>query len=172
MSAIASQGAAAYGYAQGYKDRLAAAGMQFHTEVFFLAVDAIAAAAGAALAAGATRIVSLRISQEADFVVEKIMEFSADDADAVTPQAAGYRVQIFDNATNRALSNLPVPKSCAAGTAQRPMLIKPRLFRRNSDVSLIFTADTFNAAALDRLFFVMMGYKIFDPNALNLNSPQ
>jgi hypothetical protein len=155
----------------GYKDALAAAGLEFHTEVFDLSVDPIASS-GANMAAGATVIAVVRVSQEADFVCEKFMEFCVDTADQADPDDVGYRVQIFDNATNRALSNIPIPRSIIAGTGQRPALIKPRLFRRNSDISFVFTADSQNANAINRLVFTMRGYKVFDPNALNLNNPQ
>lgn len=158
-------------HSMGYKDALAAAGLEFHTEYFELAVDPIAQG-GANIAAGGTAIATVRVSQEADFVAEKVMEFCVDTADQANPEDVGYRVQIFDNATNRALSNIPIPRSCIAGTAQRPALWKPRLFRRNSDLTLVFTADTQNANSIDRLVFVFQGYKIFDPNALNLNNPQ
>lgn len=158
-------------HTMGYKDALAAAGLEFHTEVFELAIDPIAQS-GANLAAGGSVIATVRISQEADFVAEKLMDFCVDTNDATAPETVGYRAQIFDNATNRALSNIPIPRACLAGTAQRPSLWKPRLFRRNSDISVVFTADTQNGAAINRLVLVFQGFKIFDPNALNLNLPQ
>jgi hypothetical protein len=146
----------------GYKDALAAAGMEFHTEIFDLAVDPIAQS-GVPIAVGASVIATVRISQEADFVAEKIV------ADT-NPLGVQFTVQIFDNATNRALSNIPLRVNNMAGTAQRPRIIKPRLFRRNSDISFLFTnIDTVPVTALQLVF---NGYKIFDPNALNLNNPQ
>lgn len=146
----------------GYKDALAAAGMEFHTEVFDLAVDPVAQS-GASIPVGGSVIATVRISQEADFVAEKIV---ADTA----PLGSQFTVQIFDNATNRALSNIPLRVANVAGTAQRPRIIKPRLFRRNSDISFLFTnIDTVPLTALQLVF---EGYKVFDPNALNLNNPQ
>lgn len=158
-------------HTMGYKDALAAAGLEFHTEIFDLSVDPIAQS-GQNLAAGATVIATVRISQEADFVCEKIMDWTVDSADRVLPELVGWRLQIFDNATNRALSNIPVPRSSIAGTAQRPALWKPRLFRRNSDLSFVFTADAGNDNPITQLVVTMQGFKIFDPNALNLNNPQ
>lgn len=155
----------------GYKDALAAAGLEFHTEYFELAVDPIAQSGGV-IAAGASVIATFRVSQEADFVAEKILdvcEANNEDTD-LGPNA--YRAQIFDNATNRALSNIPIPRGSLAGTAQRPALMKPRLFRRNSDISIVFTANANLAHSLTALVLTFQGYKIFDPNALNLNNPQ
>jgi hypothetical protein len=146
----------------GYKDALAAAGMEFHTEIFDLGVDPVAQS-GAAIPIGGSVIATVRISQEADFVGEKYVSDTF-------PLGSQYTVQIFDNATNRALSNIPLRVSNIAGTAQRPRILKPRLFRRNSDISFLFTnIDTVPITALQ---FVIEGYKIFDPNALNLNNPQ
>ena len=158
-----------FGHTPGYKDALAAAGMEFHTEVFDLAVDPIAQS-GANLAAGATVIATVRISQEADFVAEKYTEFCVDTADQTDPDDVSYRVQIFDNATNRALSNQAIRVSNLAGTAQRPRILKPRLFRRNSDISFVFT--NVDANPITALQLVFSGFKIFDPNSLNLNNPQ
>ena len=155
----------------GYKDALAAAGLEFHTEVFDLAID-VRAQNAANIAPGATAIATVRISQEADFVAEKVMDFCSDTANLLTPETVGYRVQVFDNATNRALSNIPLPRSVFAGTAQRPALMKPRLFRRNSDLTFVVTADPTNANAINRLVIMIRGFKIFDPNSLNLNNPQ
>lgn len=149
-------------HTSGYKDALASAGLEFHTEIFDLAVDPVAQS-GAPIAVGGSVIATVRISQEADFVAEKIV------ADTM-PLGSQFTVQIFDNATNRALSNIPLRVANAAGTAQRPRIIKPRLFRRNSDISFLFTnVDT---APITALQLVFNGYKIFDPNSLNLNNPQ
>lgn len=149
-------------YTPGYKDVLAAAGLEFHTEMFDLAVDPIAQG-GIAIAVGATAIATVRIGQEADFVAEKIV------ADHV-PFAEPYVVQIFDNATNRALSNIPIRNDNLVGTGERPRIIKPRLFRRNSDLSFVFTNVGVNPITVLQL--VLCGYKIFDPCSLNLNRPQ
>ncbi len=151
----------------GYKDALAAAGLEFHTETFDLIVDPVAQSGApipAAGVAGSTVIATVRISQEADFVAEKVVEDHE-------PSQSNYTVQIFDNATNRALSNLPARVANVAGTAQRPRLWKPRLFRRNSDISLIFTNLDANNP-ITGLQFQFSGFKVFDPNALNLNNPQ
>ena len=147
----------------GYKDALAAAGLEFHTEMFDLAVDPVAQS-GAAIPASGTIIATVRISQEADFVAEKIV------ADFL-PTASNFTVQIFDNATNRALSNIALRIANLAGTAQRPRIIKPRLFRRNSDISFVF-ANLSAVATITALQLTFSGYKVFDPNSLNLNNPQ
>lgn len=155
----------------GYKDAIAAAGLEFHTEYFELAVDPIAQS-GQTIAPGASAIATFRVSQEADFVAEKIMDIcNIDDEDTDTGPNS-YRAQIFDNATNRALSNIPLPRGALCGTASRPALIKPRLFRRNSDITIVFTANANNSDPITALVFVFQGFKIFDANALNLNNPQ
>jgi hypothetical protein len=145
-----------------YKDYLASKGLEFHTEVFDLVVDPVAQS-GAAIAAGAVVVATVRISQEADFVAEKWV-FTAG------PLGAGFSVRIEDSSTGRALSNVAVDINNVAGTAQRPRILKPRLFRRNADVSVTFTNTS--PAPITALQFVMSGYKIFDKNALNLNNPQ
>lgn len=152
----------AFTHTYGYKDALAAAGLEFHTEVFDLAVDPVQQS-GANIAAGASVIATVRISQEADFVEEKRMV-------AISPSTALFTVQIFDNATNRALSNVALRGENAAGTAQRPRLVKPRLYRRNSDISLVFT--NVGAVTITALQWLFSGFKIFSPDALNLNNPQ
>ncbi len=133
-------------------------------EIFDLFVDPVAQS-GATIAAGAGVIATVRISQEADFVAEKMVFIVS--AAAGTPF---FTVQIFDNATNRALSNIAVRAELIAGTAQLPRLMKPRLFRRNSDISFVFTNTS--GVTITALQMGFSGYKIFDPNALNLNNSQ
>jgi len=147
----------------GYKDWLAAHGLEFHTEAFDLEFDPIAASGGNLTAAVSPLATTVRVSQEADFVAEKLVE-------SHTPAASTYSVRIFDNGTNRALSNGPILNASIAGTAQRPRIWKPRLFRRNSDIQIDFALVA--GADITQLEFVMSGYKIFDKNALNLNNPQ
>ena len=153
---------AQFGGTPGYKDYLSSCGLEFHTEWFDLGLDPVAQS-GAAIPAGATVIANVRITQEADFVAEAVV------ADAA-PIGADFSVQVFDNATNRALSNVPIRVANLAGTAQRIRRIKPRLFRRNSDLTLTFTNTGVNP--ITALQWVFQGYKIFDANALNLNNPQ
>jgi hypothetical protein len=145
-----------------YKEYLQSRGLEFHTEIFDLVVDPVAQS-GANIAAGGVVVATVRISQEADFVSEKWVF-------TVAPLGAVFQVRITDNSTGRTLSNIPVDINNVAGTAQRPRILKPRMFRRNADVSFEFTNTS--GAIITGLQFCMSGYKIFDKNALNLNNPQ
>ena len=145
-----------------FKDALASKGLEFHTEVFDLINDPVAQS-GAPIGIAAVQIGTVRISQDADFVAEKFV-FS------VLPLGANFQVRITDDGSGRNLSNIPVDINNVAGTAQRPRILKPRLFKRNGDVSIEFTNTS--GAPITALQFVMSGYKIFNENALNLNNPQ
>ena len=147
--------------ASSLKDELFRSGIEYLTEPFDGAVDPTNGGV-LPIAAGATANVNLLITQEADFVVEKL---TAD----VTPIGALFTYQMTDTSTGRVLSNQPIISVNGLGTAQRPRLWKPRLFRRNSTIQFIIV--NISLAPITRLQICLSGYKIFDRNALNLNLP-
>lgn len=148
-------------HSPSYADYMAQAGYQFHVEPFWYAVDPTVGGT-VPLGAAATTTSPIQITQEADFIAEKITGF-------VAPVGGTFTLLITDNATSRQLSNQAIVSTAIIGTAERPAIMKPRLFRRNSAVQFTFT--NISGAAITRLQVVLVGYKIYDRNALNLNRP-
>ena len=135
---------------------------QFNTEPFYNSIDPTVGGT-VPLAAAATFQGAIAITSEADFVGEK-WTFE------VVPLGALFTVRVEDASSNRTLMNQPLISNNFLGTAQRPALWKPRLFRRNSNI--MFTIQNISGAPIVRLQVVLCGYKIFDPRALDLNLPQ
>ena len=135
---------------------------QFNTEPFYNAFDPTVGGTIPVPVAGTVQG-ALAITQEADFVAEKLTF-------EVVPLGALFTVLIEDASSNRQLMNQPLISNNLLGTAQRPALWKPRLFRRNSNI--LMTILNISGVPITRLQIVFCGYKIFDPRALDLNLPQ
>lgn len=70
-------------------------------------------------------------------------------------------LQIQDTGSQKNLSNIPIPLTTYAGDGKNPYrLLKPRLFAKNSTISLNWT-NSVAAGTTYRIRFVMHGYKVY-----------
>lgn len=78
-----------------------------------------------------------------------------------TIQVPRVLVQVIDNGSSRNLFFAPLPISLVAGDGNHPhRLIHPRLFKRNSSISVTFTSfDT--SATFSRVTFNFEGFRIY-----------
>jgi hypothetical protein len=114
---------------------------------------------------------TVNITQEADFVLQKIMQVTYDATTGVPDANPSWEAQIYDGSTDRALQNAPIHVSNLAGTAQRPLIVpKNRLFRRNSTIRADFTQIEDPGANDQIIQLNFLGYKVFDADALDLTT--
>jgi hypothetical protein len=101
---------------------------------------------------------TIPIQADADFLC-MLTTYDTNVAAGVAGAAfGGSLVQITDLASNRALSNIPVPASSLFGTAQRPFWWPfTHLFRRNGGI--VVSATGIAAATAQTVRYVFAGYK-------------
>lgn len=140
-------------------DYLAAIGLDVFTEHYDLVVDPLTISNISQIDIGATIVPTITMPQDSHFVAEKIMH------DTAPTDATGvWTIVMTDSANDRALSNRPVRRDNFAGTALRPRLIKPKLFKAKSTISFSIVGGT---AAITTIQIVFSGYKILNLEALN-----
>lgn len=141
------------------EDYLAAIGLDVFTEWFDLVVDPLTILNATSIAASASVFPSLTVGQDAHFVAEKIMH------DTIPSDATGvWTIVLNDGGNDRNLSNRPIRRDNFAGTALRPALIKPKLFKAKSTLTFTIVGGT---AAITAIQIVFRGYKILNLEALN-----
>lgn len=115
---------------------------------------------------GATAAASISITQEADFVAVRALQMSIDPTSGAPISGPSWKAQIRDGSSDRDLSAFKVALDCLAGNAQNSVPFpKNRLFRRNSTITIDFEN---NRATATRIYFALLGYKVFDESALDL----
>lgn len=141
------------------EDYLAAIGLDVFTEWFDLVLDPLTILNASSIAANATVYPTITIAADSHLVVEKWMhDTSPSDSTGV------WAIKVNDGGNDRDLSNRPVRRDNFAGTALRPALIKPKLFKAKSTLTFTITGGT---AAITILQIVGRGYKILNLDALN-----
>lgn len=139
---------------------------------------------GATDAIGTTYNISVRVTQEADFVCTRLnanarvsgtgiiqgMSATSLGAAGDLPDAP-YTLQIIDGSTDRQLHSAAMDAALAYGTygGLPGIWARPRLFARNSTISITVVSLKLPTVALVyRLAFI--GWKIYDAQALDLTS--
>lgn len=122
-------------------------------------------------AVGAVIQAEIPITQEADFVADRLLYAAVNPASgAFLPyQVAGgpsFTLNIRDGGSDRVLTNFELHVETMAGSIQRSTPFpKRRVFRRNSTV--FFNLTNLQAVAT-RVFIAVLGYKIYDEASLDL----
>lgn len=110
------------------------------------------------------KIVNIPIQSDAHFIwVAGIMNTNAATTTSSFQGAGvnrgGCMIQITDGATNRQLSNVPVPANTQFGSAQRPFVLPLRkLFKANSPININATDTTNTTSQIVDLVFA--GFKV------------
>lgn len=120
-----------------------------------------------ATAAGSTALLTIQISQEADFIATKVVEASVKGAATNTWSAEWLTAD-----TQRQLQNTPVPHDSFFGTAQLPSILSmPRILWRNTTVQFRLTREVAGSVGSDKIWVSLFGYKVFyDLSNLNLTT--
>ncbi|RPH75965.1 hypothetical protein EHM76_00355 [bacterium] len=124
-----------------------------------------------ALAASATLTDVVQIEADSSFILQKLAYHAQAPADTALASAAlglvdsqriiaPVAIVITDTGSGRQLMPAPIPIPSLFGTGQLPFILpNPRLFMRNSTISIQFTnLDATNAYSV-RLAFI--GYKVY-----------
>jgi hypothetical protein len=113
---------------------------------------------------------SVNITQEADFVLSKLMATVKDGTTGVVDASPSIEISLRDGSTDRDLQDNPMHVQNMFGTGQRPAIApKNRLFRRNSSIQATF--QQLKAPTNDQVIELgFWGWKIFDEAALNLTT--
>jgi hypothetical protein len=122
-----------------------------------------------AVAAGSTARLTIDITQEADFIATKAVDFAILGA-----AANSWNVAMVASDTDRQLQNQGIPRPNFFGTAQLPGIFsKPRILWRNTRLSFTLTRVVAGAVAADKVWIALWGYKVFyDLSNLNLTTRQ
>lgn len=115
------------------------------------------------LAAGASANDTIQIEADSDFILQKLT-YQADlagvaqtDATRVLPNVL---VLLTDTGSGRQLMQTPIPIPSFFGIGAIPFILpNPRLFMRNSTITVAFTS--FEAAATPSVRLAFIGYKIY-----------
>lgn len=106
-----------------------------------------------AIAANATVQQSIKISADAAFIGLSLRGASTGD----------YLAFMRTDASDRQLQNLPIHSTALVGTAERPgPLHKPLLLPANTTISFDLTDLS---GATNEVYFVMAGFKLYNPRA-------
>lgn len=139
---------------------------------------------GATDAIGTQYNQAIRVTQEADFVATRlnaiariastgvVLGISSANAGAAGDfPDAPFLLQITDGSTDRQLHSAPVDTLAAYGTygGLPGIWARPRLFARNTTISLSLTSLKLPTSAWDYRI-EMLGWKIYDAQALDLTS--
>ena len=139
---------------------------------------------GAADAIGTTYNTAIRITQEADFIATRLngnariastgvlVGMSNANAGAAGDQPdMPVTLQIVDGSTDRQLHSEQVDVALAYGTwgGLPGIWARPRLFARNTTISLAFTSLKLPTSAWNYRI-ILIGWKIYDAQALDLTS--
>lgn len=140
---------------------------------------------GTADARGTTYNTAIRVTQEADFIATRLnatarvqgsgalIGISAAAAAAGDLPDVPYTLLITDGSTDRQLSNNPVDLFGTYGTwgGLPGVWARPRLFARNSTISLQLTSlKAVPAVTIWDVRIQLIGWKVYDASALDLTS--
>jgi hypothetical protein len=122
-----------------------------------------------AVAAGSTARLTMDITQEADYIATKAVDFAILGAAANT-----WSVAMVASDTDRQLQNQAIPRANFFGTAQLPGIFsKARILWRNTRLVFTVTRVIAGAVAPDKIWIALWGYKVFyDLSNLNLTTRQ
>src|SRR5262245_6720418 len=141
---------------------------------------------GATDALGTTYNQVIQVGQEGDFVATRLQANARINSNGIVIDLMGvqgttgaglpdapFLLQITDTSTARQLSNIPVDASIAfSGYGGLPgVWPRPKLFNRNSNIQLRFTSLKVPTSAWTYRI-CLVGWRIYDANALNLTSPR
>lgn len=115
---------------------------------------------------GATANGTIEITQEADFVANRITVATVNPADGTILANTSWTSKWKDGGSDRDMMPFPLHNEALLGTGQRCVpFTKNRLFRRNSTITIDFSN---RQAVATRIYLAVWGYKIYDTKALDL----